>query len=325
MEENNAVKPFAISKRVLLGVHIIIPVIAFLIMCDTIFWGGFLKQVLKVDSTNAAIYLLFLELPHVIGSFIGYADSEYLRFYRTRLFIRLPLLLLATAALSFLYLDLAFGVYLVYTMYHSLKQQTGITSLLAGGTSRLHMLWTWSAIVVAVLGNFYVLGSQLTRGVPIFNTTLLLSFCAVIFCLASVAYIVSIRKRDIGLAYACATTVLLLSSYFSVIIGYFFFAILLIRIVHDTTAFIFYAVHDSNRNALTPKNFFYFMLKPLHLPLLIITPLLGVVIAYYLRHIGVTYAQSALLVILLGLSHYYIEGFMWKRESLHRRELRFVP
>lgn len=325
MDEPKPQKPFAISMRVLLLVYAVIPFVFFLIVIDQALLRGFIRDTIGITATNAPIYVLFLELPHIIGSFISYADSEYLQFYRKRLFIRLPLLLLLTLLVVHFNVIIGFAIYLVYTMYHAVKQQTGIAGIFVAPTTRAHMLWSYMAIVFGIVGNFYVFAPQVTEYIPIRSG--LFTFLAILFACLSLAYgVLLLRKKStlLGLSYVLATSLMLIGSYTCVMAGYLFFAIFLIRFVHDTTAFIFYTVHDSNRNAEQAKNFLYKIIKPFRMPIVLITPALGIVIAYVLQQNGLTYRESAAAVILLGFTHYYIESFMWKHDSIHRRQLRFV-
>lgn len=325
MEENNIQKPFAISQKLLLKVYLIIPVILSLIACDTFFFGGYLKNLLTINTANALIYVFFLDFPHIIASFVGYADTEYVRFYRKKLFISLPILLAVTAGVIYVSPAVAGLFYLAYNMYHAIKQQTGIAGILVGTRSKMFEIWAGTAVVGAMLSNFYVFTPELTQGIVVINSLLSLHFFVILLVVMTVLYLAVLKKGTIGWWYVLATSVMLVTSYLCVVMGYLFFAVLLVRFAHDATAFIFYTVHDSNRNVVTAKNIFYMLLKPLHLPVIIITPILGISLAYALRTYGVASEYGFYVVILVAVSHYYIESFMWKRESLHRKQLRFVP
>lgn len=323
MEENN--KPFAISKRLLLAVYGIIPAVMCVIVLDMAFFSSQIKGAIGLTATTAAIYILLLELPHIIGSFISYADNEYIRFYKKNIFIKLPILILGIGILFFFQPLLTFALYIVYTMYHSLKQQTGIAGILVGNKSAMHTWWTYGAVIVAVIGNFYLfaheLGSYFSAFItlPIFSA-LLLGFLAIAWM-----YLRLLPLKTIGFQYVLATTLLLVGSYLCIVLGYLFFAVFLVRFVHDATAFVFYSVHDANRNAQKASNIFYAVPKLLRLPSLAVTPVFAVVIAHYLQAYVIGAAHSAVVIIILGCAHYYIESFMWKHESLHRKQLRFVP
>lgn len=324
MEENKPLQPYAVSRRLLLALYGIIPLIAALVAIDSTVLHSSLKHAIGLSATTATIYILFLELPHIIGSFISYADDEYIRFYKKKILVYLPLLLACVFALVMFNAQLAFGLYVVYTMYHSIKQQTGIAALFVGTKSVFHVLWSYAGIITAVLGNFYIFAPQSAGPLAFLVSVPVITSCATVFVLLGLAYMISLKRRDIGLWYVGATTLLVLTSYGCLLLGYLFFAVLLIRFVHDTTAFTFYAVHDGNRNANASPNILYRYIRFIPLPLFLVTPVLGILIAYYIQTFTITSSQSATVLMLLGCTHYYIEGFMWKRESIHRKQLRFT-
>jgi hypothetical protein len=321
MEEDP--KPFAISKKLLLAVYGIIPLVLGVVFFDITLFSAQIKETIGLTATTAAIYILLLELPHIMGSFISYADNEYIRFYKKKIFFKLPLLLIGVAVLFFFQPELTFALYIVYTMYHSLKQQTGIAGILVGKKSAMHTWWTYAAIIVAVIGNFYLFTPQLGMFAPYINLPVF-TFSLLVFIALTLIYLRFLSFKTIGFQYVLATTLLLVGSYFCIVLGYLFFAVFLVRFVHDATAFVFYSVHDANRNAQKASNIFYMVPKMLRIPSLAVTPVLAVVIAHYLQVYVIGGAQSAVVIIFLGCAHYYIESFMWKHESLHRKQLRFI-
>jgi hypothetical protein len=317
--------PYAISPRILLAVYAIVPFLFLVILADRFFWDDYLKGTLTMSTTTTALYVLFLEVPHIIGSFIGYADTEYLNSYRRKLFVHLPILCIATYVLASFQFALLFLGYLIYTMYHALRQQMGIAKLLLNNphTVVLHRVWGIAGISAGSIGSLYVYKPYIVDWVAEYITFELLTGVTVVSAGLSLWYLLRTWKKSIGWMYLLATIVLLLGMYGALFLGYLFFAILMIRFVHDVTAFIFYAVHDGNRNSETVRNSIYSILKPIGIPLLLTTPLLAVVVAYVLRTHTPLFTQGAYAVMLIGFVHYYIEGFMWKYGSLHRSQIRF--
>lgn len=324
MEENNDAKPFAISKKLLLSVYGIAPLILVLVFLDTFFFNFYLKNTLGINATHAAIYVLFLELPHILASFIGYADTEYILFYKQKVLVYLPTVLCVAFFVVYTNVTLAFFLYMVYTMYHSIKQQAGIAKMLVGKVGIIHELWSHAAIVGFIVGNLYVFAPFFLHKYAMLFSLPVLTACVVVMSILSIYYLATIPFRTIGWLYVCAITFMFLTSYLCAMLGYLFFSVFVTRIVHDSTAFIFYAVHDSNRNARSPKNILYKILKPSHIPVLCITPVVAMIAAYLVQRHGVSFTQSAAAVILSGVAHYYLESFMWKRDSIHRKQLRFV-
>lgn len=321
----NRDKPFAISHRLLLLVYGILPVLLLLVVLDQSIWGGLLKEELKITVTNAPLYILFFELPHIIASFVSYADRDYVNFYRHKLFVRLPILVVFVVAMIYVNFAIVFSIYVFYTMYHVLKQQTGVASMLLRRNDIFHKLWTYTAIAATSLSFFYVYSSAIEVGSLSFwpDLTLITAF-TLLFVVVSMIYANYLSKKGMGWWYFLATSAMVLVGYLCIYFGYLFFAIFAFRFAHDVTAFIFYAVHDSNRNYDNAKNFIYRFIKPFHLPLIFITPAVGIFIAYILQSQNLVVVHGISLAMVLGFVHYYIEGFAWKRNSLHREQLRFT-
>ena len=164
-------------------------------------------------------------------------------------------------------------------------------------------------------------------------------------------------KRKLGTWYVYSNLLMLVSTYLFLLMGYTIFVIAIPRFIHDVTAFIVYCTHDQNRNTRKIKpNYFYRLLAFLPLPSLIICPLLAITLANSIScaahiadaitgltaiaegcasDIGVNslftvsdkwpgYMQIYMpLTFICGFFHYYIESFVWKRESIHRHSVSF--
>jgi hypothetical protein len=97
------------------------------------------------------LYLLFFELPHILSSFIGFFDREYVRFYKRQLFFWLPTFLGVFALLIWWNLTFAIVLYLVGTTYHVMRQQTGIALMFGVRKDRLHAVWSWLAVLATAI------------------------------------------------------------------------------------------------------------------------------------------------------------------------------
>jgi hypothetical protein len=58
--------------------------------------------------------------------------------------------------------------------------------------------------------------------------------------------------------------------------GYRFLAILIPRVVHDVTGWMFYPTQDRNRNLEATRNALYRVLAPSHLPIAVTVPALAI-------------------------------------------------
>ena len=313
--------PYSISRRLLLGIYSIVPLAVLIVLIDMIFLGQQLQPIFRFELRYLPFYLLIFDLPHQLASLVSYADTEYLKHYRRQLLIRLPLILLITIAIININLLLAFLVFLVFSAHHAIKQQTGIAGMLAQKRGWLHLAWSYGAITSFFAITLYIFArfhSGIPEGFAVYE-----SIFVVVggFLLISVFFIRTITN-SLGRWYVIANTAMVLVSVILVMLNYFFLALFMARFVHDVTAFVFYSVHDGNRNAVEIKNSIYKFLRRLRLPFIIVTPILGVVLAYVFR-VELGFGASITAIYVLGVTHYYIESFMWKGDSLHRQQLRF--
>src|SRR5262249_43105976 len=92
------------------------------------------------------ILTVFIALPHIIASALSFIDKEYVDFYRPRLY-RAALIFAICGFLIPAYSVVAmFALYALYTVFHVIAQQTGITTLMTGKPTREFTVWKWSLI-----------------------------------------------------------------------------------------------------------------------------------------------------------------------------------
>lgn len=305
---------YSISIKHLFWVHSIVPLLLLVWAVDVFFLSHFLQPYLQLSAATVAIYLILFELPHIIGSFVSYIDTEYAFHYRRRLWL-LPVMILLLCGLFWYDYLLGTLCYIFFTMYHVARQQTGITRMLLRGASTLHHVWSWLLIALYAYG----MGLMLVPHVGFVSMSGLTTIFVIFFISTCIYAATMAQKSGTGWYFFVLTVLVAIVSYFFILMGYPFLALISVRFVHDITAFIFYAVHDSNRNALEAKNLIYRLLKPLHVPLIVTTPILAITLSYVMQ-LGLKPLQYAtLIIIMLGFVHYFIESFMWKRDSLHRQ------
>jgi len=316
-------KKIEISFRWLLAIYAIVPILLSIVFIDSIFLGNAIQPYVSVNLKSAFIYLLFFELPHIFASFISFADREYLSHYKKQLFYELPILLVASCLLAYISLTSALVAIITYTLYHVLAQQTGIARMMIGKTHILYTLWNLTAVAIAVLIQMYVMKiapiSLLSESTYFFVFS---AFTVVFFILSLVIFIQT--KAGIGKKYFSAITLSLFAGILFFLMNYLFFAVTVLRFVHDITAFYFYIAHDVNRNATTVKNSIYKVLTRFKIPILISVPALGILMAYVIRYPLNLYNGIIYTAIIVNFSHFYLEGFIWKRGSLHRDNVSFV-
>ena len=257
---------------------------------------------------------------------------------------------------------LFFAVFATYTMYHVLSQQFGITMMLmqAKPGGRDYEIWRWLATVAATSMYAMVFVRYNLEAVNIAGYTAYQLAQGLAGIFVALAVIQGFRlsrqsKRELGSWYMYSNLAMLIATYSFLLMGYGIFVIAIPRFVHDLTAFMIYSVHDQNRNREVQHNYVYKYLSFLKIPPLILCPILAIALANFIecgsflfdawlgfgsvsecaiqRFYTPASAENALpqsmqlwlqIMFICGFFHYYIEGFVWKRDSIHRHSISFT-
>jgi hypothetical protein len=311
-----------IKQGWLMGIYFIVPVLFIVFLIDLFIFNGEMRPHLTANVANSPIYLLLFELPHIVASFFGFADREYIKHYRSHLLYRLPVLVAGIILLFYVSPIAGMILYGFNTMYHVIRQQTGIALTMTHKRDWWHEVWTYLGIVTIFVVFLLV---QITNSMsPVYSELLfrLLFLLALAFVAVSVYMIIRSRKRHTKI-YVGSVSISIFSCYVFFLFEYIFLAIFVLRFIHEITAFIFYVAHDTARNRVITPNFIYRVTKKIGLPVIITTPLVAISIAYILRSEFLVLQFGVLVLLLPGFIHYYLEGVMWKHGSLHREQLRF--
>jgi hypothetical protein len=269
------------------------------------------------------LYILIFELPHIIASLIGFVDRGYFAAYKKYLVFGVPIMLATFYALYTANFTLAVGVYLAATMYHVIKQQTGIGHFFNLPKNFLHSGWTWSLIIgTAMMYIAFGLVEQLG-----YQAVYVMQYGAYVVLGGGWLFALLLAwhtKCRRAIVYLAAIMLMFSLSAYILWLGYLFFAFLTVRIVHDITAFIFYIVHDMNRNYTTAYNLLYQWGPYRPWSLLVIVPLVAMFLDAVIRFTITDSMIVYLIVMTLGFSHYYLESLIWKRGAPHRAYVRVV-
>jgi hypothetical protein len=333
-------RKIAVSFRLLLGLYAIIPLCLLLKLLDGWFWQGSLQASLPSSPNHFLLFQIIFGTPHIIASAIVLlSNQEYLKTYQAKL-------LWMTAALAVVFgvgsLFIPYRVFYVavaaWTVYHVLKQQHGV----ARGVCRLPdwafylLLWlSVAAGLVVYIGIF--LKHSLSIEQVFWIKTIAASLCALL--VLSALFCQRYINTAIGRWFLLSNVLLVLSSFYLYVEQYYFFAIMIPRLVHDATAYIFYVTHDYNKHRLQPQNFIYRTAKQCRLSIFVVLPLLSFLLAFVLQAYGddvISYLtqvifgveiRKAITLGLLGylaLMHYYTEAFTWKQGSPYRAFISFT-
>lgn len=309
-----------IPKQLLLYVYLILPVLVLVIIADKFYFDSALLPYMGIEAILLPVFIFIFNLPHVIASFFSFFDREYVQHYRKQLFFYLPALLIATAVL--LYVDYRLGIvfFLINDIWHGVKQKVGIALILGARPGWIHKVWTLLPFVTSSIAFVYFLRPDaypdpiLPFLSPILLVGAILLFISMVLMIWS-----SVPKVRL---YIFSVSMLFLLSYFFILAGYIFFTVLAFRFVHDISAFAFYITHDHNRKQAGHKNWLYRMLASVPLPILVLTPVLGFLFAYIARTATNGLVIGYAILILISMSHYYLESVMWKRGSPHRQHVK---
>ncbi len=329
----------AISFRLLLALYSVIPLSLLIQFLDANYADAYLQQSLTSSPKHFILLLIIIGTPHIIASsMILFGNREYLQLYKFRI-IGMTLAIIVVFGFGSLFLPyhLLFVLVAVWTIYHVLKQQHGI----ARGVCRLSgwqfnlQLWLSIAAGIFIYMGIFLKNSLLPEQLQLIGQISAL-FCAAL--VMSTLYCQRSVPTAFGKVFLWANAMLVLSSFYLYLQQYHILAILVPRLVHDSTAFIFYVSHDYNRHHRQPQNLIYRVARKLHLNSFIVLPLLSfalaVVLQQYGDHVvnwlgevlfGVEIKRAITLGLLgyLALMHYYSEAFTWKGDSPYRQFIIF--
>lgn len=309
-----------INPRLLLAIYGVVPIGLFVIVIDWLLLDGAIKTTGPRDPHEYLWFTILFTLPHILASFFGFFDPDYVSAYGARLLKGARYIAVAVIGLTLISIQATFLVFALYTMTHVFLQQSGIAKSLMRGANRWHSLWQWLGVLIsfALYINIYA---------DFIRVDQRLFFIG--FSIATAVFV------GLALQAARASTTRLGSWYFwgtvSVPIAggvflYYDYPLLIIaipRIIHDLTAYVFYMAHDHNRFAQSQSNYIYRFLQKLGLPVVLASPLLSLALAYPFQAGGLGVAIYPILMSITFL-HYYVEGFMWRRGSLHRRHIHYT-
>ncbi|MGR9014093.1 MAG: hypothetical protein ACU83U_10660 [Gammaproteobacteria bacterium] len=329
----------AISFRLLLGLYAIIPLCLMLQLFDGWFWNGALQQNLPTSPKQFLLFQILFGTPHIVASSILLvSNTEYLKLYKLKI-------ILMTAAIAMIFgvgsLFIPYKVlYLIaasWTVYHVLKQQIGVGRGLYRLPDWAFYLLLWLSVAAGI---FVYIGIFLKNSLDVQQVEWIKlvagGLCVGMVCSALLCQ--RYATTATGKWFLWSNVLLVLSSFYLFVQQYYFLAILVPRLVHDATAYVFYVVHDYNKHRRQPQNFMYRYAARFHLPIIIVLPICSFLLAFVLQRYGdsalnavtelffgveIRKAISVGLLGYLALMHYYTEAFTWKQGSPYRRFIAF--
>ena len=333
--------PLAVSFKLLLALYSVIPLCLILQLVDSIFLHGAILQYLPSSPSHFLLFQVLFGTPHILASTVLLASNkEYFSFYQKKvLFMTLAIMIFFAIASQLLSYYILYVMVASWTVYHVLKQQHGIGR-------GIYQLPNWAFYLLLWLS--IGAGISIYMGIFLQNTLTVqqaewvrqAAGGFVVGLIFSTFWCQQYMKTRFASLFMWANSCLIIASFYLYIQEYYFLAILIPRLVHDASAYVFYIAHDVNKHAGHPQNFLYRWAAKIKLNVFIVLPLVSIALTYILQVYGDQWfdiltnflfgmeIRQAITVGLIGyfsLMHYYTEAFTWKYGSPYRQYIRFKP
>ncbi len=333
--------PLAVSFKLLLALYAIIPLCFLVQLSDRFFFEGALLHYLPSSPSHFILFQILFGTPHILASNILLTtNQEYWHFYHKKvLWMTLAIIVFFAIANQVLSYYVLYVLVTAWTVYHVLKQQHGIGR-------GIYQLPNWAFYTLLWLS--ISAGLAVYLGIFLKNTLtaqqaewVLQAAASLVVCLIFItAWCQRYVQTGFGKVFMWANSGLVIMSFYFYMQEYYFLAILIPRLVHDATAYIFYVTHDVNKHRGHPQNFLYRWTSKVKLNVFIVLPLASFALTYVLQVYGDQWFNvlteylfgveiyKAITLGLIGyfsLMHYYTEAFTWKGGSPYRQYIRFKP
>ncbi|MCK5888325.1 MAG: hypothetical protein KAG19_00115 [Methylococcales bacterium] len=339
LQESFKDNQLAVSFRLILGLYFIIPLSFIVYFVDVYLYNGYLLSVLPSTPERFFLFQIFFGTPHIIASaFLLASNKEYIQFFKIKLIVMSVLIILVFGVGSLfipykvLYLSAS-----CWTVYHVYKQQHGV------GRSICHLpTWAfyWMLWLSVIAGIFIYIGIFLKNSLEpqevvwVQMITAVLTIGLVLSTVLCQRYV----KTRFGKYFLWSNTLLIVAGFYFYTQEYYFLSILVPRLIHDATAYVFYVAHDYNKHHKIPQNRLYKYAERCNLYVFLVLPLFSFVVTYLLQAYGDALVNSMTqfffgmeirkaitlgFIGYLSIMHYYTEAFMWRADSPLRRYIRF--
>ncbi len=331
--------PLAVSFKLLLALYAIIPLCLILQLTDSYVLQGTLLQYLPSSPSHFILFQLLFGTPHILASAVLLStNQDYFGFYRKKIIIMtLAIMVFFALASQLLSYYVLYIMVASWTVYHVLKQQHGVGRGVYQLPNWAFYLLLWLSIgagICVYMGIFLKNTLTVQQAEWVKQAASGLIICLLLGTFWCQRYV----KTRFGVLFMWANSILIVASFYFYLQQYYFLAILVPRLVHDATAYIFYVTHDVNKHKGHPQNFLYRWAEKIKLNIFVVLPLLSFALTFLLQEygdqwvdmltrffIGMEFRQvvSVGLIGYFSLMHYYTEAFTWKYGSPYRKYIRF--
>jgi len=339
VEQTPVDNKLSVSFKLILGLYSIVPICFAVYLMDVFVWDGYLKSILPSSPAHFILFQILFGTPHIVASAILLSSNkEYLQFFKPKL-IGMTAFIIVFFGLGSLYIPYKtlYIITVCWTVYHVFKQQHGIGKAVCRLPSWAFYWMLWLSVTAGI---FIYMGIFLKNSLDADQAM----WVNLIACVLTIGLILSsilcqrYIKTSFGKYFLWANTFLIVSSFYFYTQQYYFLAILIPRLVHDATAYVFYVTHDYNKHHQIPQNRLYKYAARCNLHVFLVLPLMSFVLTYLLQAYGddwvnlitqfffgteIYKAITLGLIGYLSLMHYYMEAFTWQVSSPLRRYIRF--
>lgn len=302
----------SISKSHIIYSYFFLPLSLLIILVDSLFLNSELARVLPEDPHSLFVINLFFGLPHIVAGNIQLADRQYLSHHRIGLIICVLIgLAFPYSLISQLGLGAFITVEFVIAAFHTSGQQVGIARMFSEFNIKFFSTWKWSSRLALSLTALRMIRFDILQ--PYFEgggdyvIGLLIGVN-----LLSGLHMMKTAKEKVGIIYVGINSLTTIAFFFFQQWGYAALSILILRIPHDTTAFLFYMNHSRLRNKEKANNVIVRMLNLSGGKAGYFLPFLAVPVAFLIQQWEVLFLFDAFLSFL----HYSSETFIWRSGSL---------
>ncbi|MBP6948452.1 MAG: hypothetical protein KBC41_01185 [Candidatus Pacebacteria bacterium] len=283
------------------------------VLVDFFILHGVFKHIMPKTFNEIAWYYILAGLPHIVASYVAYCNKEYITYYAKE--IKKSLLFTSGIFLLFILFlpSLLIYFFVVYTMYHVASQQLGICKKYTKHT-RMYLLWSVVGTLAVVSVALSVGGES---GVFIYPSIayILKSIGILFLTVFTVSSLYLFRDKS----YPRSTSIAIIFASIAVYMGYPLIGIIMIRFIHDVSAFCIYCTHDMLYQKKYGDNVLYSFFRIPTNYIYIFLPVFAITVSFLLQ---LSHSFFFVVIgIMLAFNHYHLEGVVWKRGSLHRRTI----
>lgn len=315
-----------INPKVLLAIYSVMPLSLIFIAIDKLLLSGSIGKSLPLDPRVFVWFILIFMVPHILASFFSFAEKEYFNFYKSKLLrgaqIAVALGLFIPALLNATVIPIV--IFATYTMIHVFMQQSGISKSLMRNVTNSHRYWQYLGISIATMLYIYLLVPAAGFRDIIDNSILVMPLVTVTIIAYTIlaVKIVKQSRTKLGKIYFLGSHIIPILGVFYIVVGYPILALIVPRIIHDLTAYTYYITHDNNRFKQKQTNAIYKTTSRFRLPIFLANPLISIALAYVIVQLNSTAVPSVLTCVFF--LHYYTESFIWKSDTLHRKQIGYT-